>query len=226
MSRRATWALLALLASGCAENAVLELQVELPPAPTGEPWFAQVQVRRAAGNGFDAVWMGSDPRAVELTSAPQWDCISVQTNDDTVDVNVRVRFCHEIDCLGFGDDTAPERRYFLQTPFYIGRRTYWATTIDAVPQCTSDSDCEVGACVAGQCGCATDADCCPSGGCNCPDEPCYACEAGGCVERIDRCSIEGCVADGRPSSFCTEDGHHFCESFPYDRREAFMCSLP
>lgn len=226
MSARLWWVALALLASACAENAVLELQVELPPAPPGERRYAQVQARRAAGNGFDAVWMGSDPRTVELGSAPQWDCISVITSDDTVDLNVRVRFCRERDCLGFGDDTAPELRFFLEHPFYIGRRTYWSARIPSVPECSTDADCAAGRCIGGQCGCATDQDCCPAGGCRCPDEGCFTCQAGGCVEEFGRCRIEGCVADGRPSNFCTELGEHFCESFPYDRREAYMCTLP
>lgn len=227
MRARSTWVVLALLASACAENAVLELQVQLPAAPSGGPWYAQTQVRRAAGNGFDAVWMGSDPRTTELGPTPQWDCVSVQSGDETIDLNVRVRFCHEDDCLGFGDDTAPERRFTIERPFYIGRRTYWSTTILSVPQCTADTDCAVGRCIDGQCGCALDADCC-AGGCDCPTPPCYACEAGGCVERVDRCAVEGCVADGRPGHFCVGDrtGPHFCESFDYDRREAYMCSLP
>lgn len=224
-ARRRLSVALALLTSACAQNAILELQVELPPAPATGPRFAQVQVRRAAGNGFDAVWMGSDPRTVELGDSAQWDCISVVTNDDTIDLNVRVRFCRESNCLGFGDDTAPERRYHLEHPFYIGRRTYWTTRIAAVPQCTTDADCEVGRCIDGLCGCLLDADCCA--GCDCDrGGDCFACEAGGCVQQIDRCRIAGCIRDGDPRDFCTSEGQHICETSAYDRREAYMCTVP
>lgn len=229
MTRSRLLSLLAALAvTACAQSAVLELQVELPAAPSGdpEPWFAQVQVRRSSA-AFDATWAGPGPRAIQLGSEPQWDCISVQSDDESVDLNVRVRFCRSIDCEGLGDDMRPERRYSLERPFYLGRRTYWATSIDRVPECTTDEDCALGACLPnGHCGCTTDADCCPDGGCACPGGQCYACVAEGCVQQVDRCRIQGCVVGGSPSRFCTEDDRHFCEAGAYDRTEAYMCTLP
>lgn len=222
------WIVLAALAAGgCAENAVLELQVELPAAPEGDPdpWFAQVQVRRSNAS-FDATWEGLDPRTLELGPEPQWDCISVQTGDDSVDLNVRVNFCRTSDCEGLGDDRPPERRYFLEHPFYLGRRTYWATSVERVPECATDADCAQGRCLDdGRCGCAADIDCCPDGSCACPGEQCYACLAGGCVQQVDRCGIEGCVVGGAPIRFCTDDDRHFCETGAHDRTEAYMCSL-
>ena len=219
------WALLAMILAGCAENAVLELQVELPPAPqpaTGEPWYAQVQVRRStAGFVEDGFWSGTDPRTIQLGESRQWDCISVESHDDTVSLNVRVNFCRSPDCGSDDRARVAERRYTLEHPFYIGRHTYWHTRIDRVPECGSDDDCTRGVCLTAdrRCGCATTSDCCP------PGEPCnHECIGGGCVEQVERCAIEGC-ATGTTTDFCNLAGQHLCETGGVDRVEAYMCSL-
>jgi hypothetical protein len=219
---------LALFLAGCAENAVLELQVTLPPAPApasedDDPWYAQVQVRRSSAAFVeDGFWSGTDPRAIQLGESRQVDCISVVSHDDTVSLNVRVNFCRSPDCDSDDRARVPELRYSLEHPFYIGRHTYWHTTIDRVPECATDDDCTRGVCLSAdrRCGCATTADCCPAG------EPCrHECIAGGCVEQIGRCAIEGCVTGGDPSDFCNLAGQHLCETGGVDRVEAYMCSL-
>lgn len=216
-----------LLASGCAQNAVLELQLELPPAPdASQQWFAQVQVRRAESSGFDATWMGDDLPGIELGAASSWACTSVESHDATLDLNVRVRFCKSPRCDMLGDDTAPERRFHIEHPFYLGRHTYWSAVIDEVPECTTDADCALGRCIGNRCGCSTDADCCPASGCTCgASTPCPTCEGDPalCVTQIDRCRVEGCV-QGLTTMFCTADGRHFCEERAIDRTEAYMCN--
>lgn len=224
----------ALFWAGCAENAVLELVIELPPAPaddgTGLPWFGVVQIDRATEAAFTTRRESGDRGAqpLELGAVPQSDCISAETGDESMDVEIRVRFCREPDCLNFLDDDSPERYYRLEHPFYIGRRTFWSTQIDRVLECSTDTDCGVGRCVGGVCGCSVDSDCCPSGGCQCPTDldpvggTCFACEDGPdmddpsspdrCVEVVDRCHIEGCTT-GSPANFCSsrDERRHFCE---------------
>jgi hypothetical protein len=224
MSRSLVFAL-ALACASCAETGVLELQLTLPPQPATEaPLFASVQVRSTA-DPFSNPWGGATVESIELGTGPQTDCISVVSRNAEVDVNVRVSFCHDPNCVALGDDAAPERFYRLEHPFYIGRRTFFTTTIASVPTCTMDSDCGgIGICIGGQCECVTDSNCCSGAGCT------FACENGiglarRCVDQVDHCHIEGCVL-GEPArgDFCDVDGTHFCETYDEDRSaEAYLC---
>lgn len=226
---RALVFIVALLSVGCAQNAILELQVQLPAAPAGDPesWFAQIQIRNATGHPFSTAegrplpWMGGDLPAVELIDMTQWDCISVISDDPTLNVHVRVRFCRSETCVDFEDSSPPERLYSLETPFYIGRRTYYRIVVPGIPDCATDEDCmedAVGVCIDERCSCNVDTDC--GAGFRC--EP-----ASGCVEEIGRCSIEGCI-EGVPAEFCSMDsGLHFCErNANISRDDTYMCTLP
>lgn len=227
MSARLALVLAALASSGCTENAILELQFELPAAPpddgTGEPWYAMVQVRRASDHPFEIPWTGGDLEAIELTGERRWDCISVQSFDESVDLNVRVRFCRSPTCLNLADGTLKERWYHLEHPFYIGRRTYWSTSIPGIPACDpmapDDADCGgIGVCNAddGQCSCSLSSEC-PSG---------MTCVAGNCLLDVGRCQIEGCI-EGESTTYCSDgDGAHFCETNASAERESsFNCDL-
>lgn len=212
----------ALVLAGCAENAILELQIELPAAPpddgTGSSWYALTRVRRASDNPFDVGWTGPGATAIELGPEPQWDCISVQSFDQEMDLHVRVAFCRAENCLDLMDGSPPERWFRLEHPFYIGRRTYWSTQITEVPECASDGDCGgIGVCIDGSCGCELGSEC-PGG---------MICEAGNCLLAVDRCRIEGCI-EGDSASYCAgSDGPHFCETNPNaDRDGSYQCDLP
>ncbi len=231
--RPAGLALCALLIAGCAQNAILELQVQLPPNPPGETWFAQIQVRTAPTtdplSNFRINWMGNDLRTVPLTSVSQWDCVSVEGLDPSVSLHVKVRFCRAEDCLDLLDGDPPERLYSLETPFYIGSRTYHRIVVPAVPDCASTEDCQpgvdgvpeqsIGVCIEGRCACSVDSDC----------QAGFACAPGvGCAEIVDRCAIEGCVQGPVSSTFCIGvTNQHFCDRNPnLLRDDTFMCSLP
>jgi len=193
----------ALLAGGCAQNAILELQIELPPAPAGSSArFAYVQVA-SPNSGFDfGVDWGDEGFTVPLTDSSQWTCVSVVGASPEVDVNARVRFCQEERCLDVADGNAPESRIFVQDPLYIGRRTFVRRRILRVPECVEDADCGgFGRCTSGRCGCSGDADCTAEDA---------VCLAGGCVDRVGRCDVEGCIT-GATDNFCADDGSHFCE---------------
>ena len=222
-----------LLLGGCAENAILELQVELPAAPpddgTGRPWFAQVQVRDSS-QALALPWSSRrDLEPLELGSAPRWDCSSIQSFDEGIDLHLRVRFCRSPDGLEAPGDARMERWYRLDHPFYIGRRTYWQTRIHEVPECMSDGDCAndpeigpVGVCTDGVCGCVVSDECPGSMTCE-PDEETGL---GNCLLDVDRCEIEGCVNDvGRRSeTFCSVTGEHLCERYSnLESSSAYAC---
>ena len=153
-----------------------------------------------------------------LTNARQWDCISVQSLDARLSLHVRVRFCRSEDCLDLMDGDPPERLYSFETPFYIGSRTYYRVMVGDVPTCDMTRTCDVGVCMGDKCGCVTDADCGTG----------FRCEVGaGCVQVIDRCSIEGCIEGPVSATFCsTETDEHFCERNPdITRDDTYMCPI-
>lgn len=136
MLRRASALALACgLFAGCAETGVLELQIMLPPKPAGdtERLFALVQVRRSTDHPFEVDWLGEDGAAIELGEAPILHQTSVIGRDPGVDVHVKVRFCRAPSCDALVDASAPELWMALEHPFYVGRRTAWATCIATVP---------------------------------------------------------------------------------------------
>ncbi len=216
MTRLAHGLAIAALLSGCAQNAFFELQVELPPNPPGQTWYAQIQVRDMDGHGFGIPWMGGDVPTVPLDAVRRWDCLSVESMDARVSLHVRVRFCRSEDCLDLEDGDPPERLYSFETPFYIGSRTYFRIVVPRIPVCATDLDCDVGVCLTDRCGCRVDADCGAG----------HRCEVGaGCVQVVDRCSIEGCIEGPVSATFCsTETDEHFCERNPdITRDETYMC---
>ncbi|HJL18596.1 MAG TPA: hypothetical protein RMH99_23245 [Sandaracinaceae bacterium LLY-WYZ-13_1] len=223
-ARVALAALLLALVPGCAQNAIFELQIELPPAPSGEEWYAVVDARDSSWP-FDTPWLGPGGETFELGPSRQWACLSVQSFDQTLDLHVRVQFCRSPDCLALEDGVLRERWYTIEHPFYIGRRTYHRASIDAVPACDAEMDVgtscgDAGLCRSeGRCGCTTSADCGEGLRCERVDGE------GTCLHAIGRCSIEGCI-DGRTSNFCSgEDGTHYCEINPTFERDGYQCEM-
>lgn len=150
--RRAAIAALALLLASCAQNAVLELQLMLPPQGAGPQLYALVQVRRAADHPFDVEWRGEEIDAVELSGEETRVQISVIGRDPEVDLHVKVRFCRVPSCDDLGDPV-PEVWYAIEHPFYVGRRTAWAACVPlATDRPTAPivvDRCEIHGCVRG-----------------------------------------------------------------------------
>ncbi|HBQ11000.1 MAG TPA: hypothetical protein DEF51_07410 [Myxococcales bacterium] len=215
---RAAVAALALsgLLGGCAQNAIMELQIELPPAPAGSSeTFAYIQVATPAGGfDFDVEW-GDTGFSFPLTATRQWACVSVVSGDPTVDVNARIRYCSDPECLDVADGNAPESRVAIESPLYIGRRTFVTVGVPQVPECALAADCGgFGACESGRCVCASDADCTATN---------TECRAGGCAEIVPRCKVEGCIT-GATDNYCADDGSHFCERLGAEPL-SFECEL-
>lgn len=178
---------LLLLLSGCARNAIFELEVDLPPQPTGvAPLFAVIQVSNELA--FDASWSALErlegiplpatcarpltPPACDVRAlAP--DCsevVSVVGEGDGLDrpLRVRVRFCEDAACTAARDATAPEVRVEFERALYPARYTQGRVCVDSVP--------------------ATPA-----------PEPLV----------VDRCEVR--CREGDAAMHCRADGTHFCE---------------
>lgn len=156
--------LAATVLSGCADNAVLELTLGLPPQPSDasgplgdDPRFAFVQVRSAqSGATFDESWSGAEPfDGFALQDMATTEMISIVGEpvhyEETL--MVRVRFCTSADCSALGDDMAPEARLTVPRVFYSLERTSYEWRINEVPEgepaLTEGRRCDVAGCVAG-----------------------------------------------------------------------------
>ena len=151
-----------LVAAGCGQNAILELMIELPPAATidgVERRFALVQPR-TSGNPFEDEWPAGDLPPIELGALSIEDRVSVVTDDTSLDVHLKVRFCQTDDCTALGagglpgDDVSPEVWYLLEHPFYEGKRTSFHIQIPAVPPAAPAEPeevdrCEIEGCITG-----------------------------------------------------------------------------
>ena len=140
--RRLFLAALIVAGFGCADNAILELRVQLPAATSTEPQYAFIILRSSADTDFDENWVTSQVDGFLLEGSAREVTISVvaQPEDFGSDLLARARFCSTARCEGFGDDTAGEHRLVVEEPFYSLRRTTaeWvlpgvATTVQEVP---------------------------------------------------------------------------------------------
>jgi hypothetical protein len=143
---RATLLALCLVGSGCARNAIFELELELPAQPAGPALFAVVEASRE-GSGAIA----TDPVAIPLATAcarsdpaPACDdrvldpsCSAVvsvvATGGLTRPVSVRVRFCEDPTCAAPADASAATHRVEVERAFYEGHYTQARVCIDTVP---------------------------------------------------------------------------------------------
>lgn len=177
----------ALLAGGCARNAIFELEVDLPPQPISvAPLFAVVQV--ASDRAFEADWSELerlegialtptcarplDPPPCEVRElAP--DCSAVVSvvgdgDDAPRPLRVRVRFCEDASCTAARDATAPETRVEFERALYEGRYTQGRVCVDRVPSTPAPTP-----------------------------------------TVVDRCAVR--CREGDAAMHCRADGTHFCE---------------
>lgn len=174
--------LVGALSLGCARNAFLELEIDLPKNETTTTRFALVQV--VSGDvPFDQAWAGGDPvPAVKLGAAPTPLKISVEGDSDTETrpIEVKVRFCKDASCTALGDDVAPEVRMHLERAFYIGERTSYTWSIACMPNVPGQTD------------------------------PPPVCDTKQRAQNdVPKCKVAGCRS-GVTSEYCS-GGKHFCE---------------
>lgn len=178
--------LAAVLLSGCARNAVLEVSLTLPAA-TDEIRFAFVEVSEndLGDDPFAVQWAPTGLAPIPLGSAPQTYPVSVVSGGFRGDTLLRVSFCAEEGCTGVGPPRDPllEIRTRIESPLYTGAVTSAALSFDRVLDTAADLPSE---CVREGTGIV------------------------GCI--VPRCRVAGCSV-GMGREFCADglEGAHFCE---------------
>jgi hypothetical protein len=141
--------------SGCARNAAFEVELTLPAQPVGGDQRYAVVVAR--DGEFDFASVAIDPLypGTALTPTPQQVRYSVLTERPDGHVRMLVFFCLSTDCRDEDPALIPQVWLDFERASYIGQRTRWAGTIDAVPvgppsTATCVDRCEVEGCIDGQ----------------------------------------------------------------------------
>lgn len=194
LARAPVTALIALVVlTGCARNAILELDVAVPEQTVvDERRYALVEVSSRLDAFDEDAFAFEGVETVDLRDGAETVRFAVVTEDPTRPVGVRVRYCVDPTCSDLTRDVRPfqdvanplyaERRghrYVLPRAFYVGHVTSYAL---AVPAAADGGESDT-------------------------------------VEEICRCAVAGCV--GRPvTSYCRAssdpcnddpDNTHFCE---------------
>lgn len=142
--------LLALLVAGCAQDAVLELTVEIPEAAEPGPRYAVVDARAGEPVGAPP----GDVVGLDRTAAGDGRVsIVAEPGDAEQPLHLRVRFCDDPSCTGAPADV-PQVRLRIERAFYPGEHTFLTVRIEAVPTGTEElpdvGKCEVRGCVSGE----------------------------------------------------------------------------
>lgn len=150
MTRRLLIALLVgSLASACARNGALEIELALPAQPAeAPPLFAVLQLE-TGDESFERAWVSSDAYpGVPLGDDVQSARYSVLSEDPELVVLVKVLFCRTETCSAIEDapDRAPAVWYRLARSLYVGQRTWWRPAIEAVPEGPPNEPIAVGKC--------------------------------------------------------------------------------
>lgn len=151
---------------GCADTAVLELTIELPPMDF-ERKFVFVQAR-SGDRPFDEEWSPESSVGGLLPSVERVEAtVSVVSDADFVEdpMRLKVRFCRSAECDGLLDEAGDPSEYHVvfDRPFYAGERTAFTLRIPATPPpCSATvpcpperidamiSKCEIEGCADGQ----------------------------------------------------------------------------
>ena len=124
----------AFFLGGCADNAVFDIEIQLPPG-TGA---AYVDVRPEGTVDFDASWGGSDAfprhRFTLNESQPTMVLVSVVAESIEQDALAQIHFCpsERVDCAG-ADTVHPVSCIRFQRPFHRGLRSIYRSIIGAAP---------------------------------------------------------------------------------------------
>jgi len=143
----------ALFAAGCAENAILELSLDLPPTD-GIRQYAFLQARSGEPS-FEDTWSGDGSTdGLALAASGRTDAVvSIEASADQADQELRVKlhFCTSQRCTALADGSAPEVRIRFGRAFYVGEYTTAEVMVDSVPASGSISALDVDHCLVGGC---------------------------------------------------------------------------
>lgn len=128
---------LSLSLSGCARNAILEVELTLPVAPDPASSLYAVIMVVDDEHDFDSVNIEPQHSGTLLTGDPQTIAFSVMTERADGAMRMVVYFCPNTVCAGGDVPRLPQVRYRFERATYIGRRTRFRAVIDAVPEAAS-----------------------------------------------------------------------------------------
>src|SRR5688500_12412397 len=86
------------------ETGRLEIVIDAPPAAAGSQYVV-LQARPAAENPLDLVWEAEPFTSTPLGSSRTGAHLTMRSEDDTINVHLKVRFCSSEDCAA--DPMAP-----------------------------------------------------------------------------------------------------------------------
>lgn len=221
--RRALALGLALAASGCALNAVLEVEMTLPYDGADDRTFAIIQVDDAAPDLWNQDWAGPPTHAFQIDGTAPDACeaadrtcnarFSVSSQNTGLErLYVKVTFCDQADCQTPGvDGNPPLYAFVIERPFYQGCVTTWYANRPPFPV----------AALAAQPGPPEadfrdpDAGCiCRTGSCTRDDRSGWDCPPAEppVTHTVERCEVGRFGDEGDSTAgWCTTMGRHFCE---------------
>lgn len=144
--------LLSVLAVGCAENAILELELQFPPQTAASGQYVVIQALSSETALTPGMSLGSETTPFTLAEETIGRMSLVASGAEiTQPLYVGVRFCVDRDCLATGDPQEPDQLFRLERAFYLG--AYSSVTIDLrggpTPGLTEVGRCEVHGCFMG-----------------------------------------------------------------------------
>jgi hypothetical protein len=145
------WLVAIACLSGCAdplENAILEVDLELPPNTTPvEPLHAVVQAEPGPPD-FLEPW-AAEPASFTMERAPSAARFSVVSETAHAAIGIKVRFCEDLRCGLASDARAPEVHVRVEQPFHLREYSAIALALADIPpafETLAVGKCEVRAC--------------------------------------------------------------------------------
>ena len=138
---------LAVVLGGCARNAVLELEIELPPEEGLA--LAELYVLSDYTDFSDAAWTEAQLEPLtELGDVARVDIVAEGASIERA-LGLRIRLCTAEPCPA----GAPEQLVRIDRAFYVGERTWLRIPLPATPVRDPEllifDRCEVGGCLDG-----------------------------------------------------------------------------
>lgn len=148
---RRAW-LVAVLLAGCADNAVLELDLGLPPESfDGINRFAFVQARSGL-EPFDEPWGGTDPvDGFRLGLEPHREELSIVAEEGAIaePLRIKIRYCFASRCTALSDAEAPQAEIEIERAFYEASRTFLTLDVTGMDEAIAIEKCRVRGCIGG-----------------------------------------------------------------------------
>lgn len=140
MKTQALLLLLAMGITGCARNAIFNLDVVIPAQTvTDGRRYAFIAVSSGQSDFDEQPFAVQGAVNVDLTEGRRVVPFAVTSSDPTTAVRVLVRYCHEPNCAEldldmrpFMEGMVPGYRYAFEHPFYIGAVTSYTLPVPAL----------------------------------------------------------------------------------------------